>query len=297
MHTLARLLALAVAAGALAAPAAAQAPAPPPAGDFGGGAIKVPLGAVVGKGNLMLSFRSGGDGSVRMFATIRGRCVGATVRRTLSLAPDGSFTATGRVSRRFTIGRGRGIARYTISGRLGADGGSGTATARLTRREPGRKAERCRSGNVPWTVRPAADAAAAPAPAPGGARLHGFTSQEDAGAREALVLQVAGSGRRIDGVLFGYEVSCRRNRIKIDHSTFNVGRRIKVRADGSFRSVDKYRIQYADLVERGTTTFRGRFTAAGARGTISSVARYTRRRTNQGVDRCSTGKVTWSARP
>ncbi|HEX8104499.1 MAG TPA: hypothetical protein VF533_17920, partial [Solirubrobacteraceae bacterium] len=168
MPSLTRVL-LATSLAALALPPAAGAQLP--AGDLGGGAVEVPTGQTVGAGNLLLSFRAAGAGRVTMFATFRGGCVGNTVRRTFTPAPDGAFALKGRHSSRFVFGPGRSVVRYSISGRLTPDGGTGTATSRLTSKDKGHKAVRCRGGKVAWAVRPGADPAAPPAPAPRGARL------------------------------------------------------------------------------------------------------------------------------
>jgi hypothetical protein len=71
-----------------------------------------------------------------------------------------------------------------------------------------------------------------------------------------------------------------------------------VAADGSFRSVERFRLNFPDVTQHTTVVVRGQFDQAGAvAGKVAVTQRYTNRRNGKRVDECRTATQSWSARP
>jgi len=266
-----------------------------PSGDFGGGAIAVPVKETTVAGDMLLSIRAGAGGRLGVNGQIPARCGLATISGSARLAGDGRFTLRGDVTRRPLVGT-RNTSTFVVRGRLVADGGEGTARVKLRVRREGRATRSCTSRTVSWTVRPPAPAVA-PAPAPAEGTLYGTTSQDAPRAKQAIVLHAASGGRRIERATFGYRATCDRGRIVESHDV-NTSPELDVAADGSFREVERLKATFKDVVVRTTVVLRGQFDAAGgAAGKVAVTERYTSRRSGKRVDVCATGTRSWSARP
>lgn len=291
-----RAAAIALAAGAATACVAPTAIAATPSGNFGGGAIAVPVDENSVARDMLLALRALPDGRVGIDGQLYTNCGPGAIRGDTKLAADGSFTLRGEAKRRPVVGVTE-TTTFVVRGTLTADGASGTARGRL-KIDPRRGETRtCKSREVAWTLRGGAGAAA-PAPAPAAAStLFGLTSQDASRARHAVVLHTADGGRSIERFLFSFRATCDRGRVVVfDEQDFSP--EFDVAADGSFRNVEKFRLSYSDVSVRSTVVVRGQFDqAGGAAGKLSVTQRFSSRRTGKAVDVCRTGVRTWSARP
>ena len=275
----------------------ALAAADTPTGNFGGGAIAVPVDEDSVARDMVLAIRALPNRTVGIDGQLYTSCGPGAIRGNAKLAADGSFTLRGEAIRRPVRGV-KETTTFVVRGTLTADGGSGSARGRL-KIDPRRGATRtCKSRDVSWTVRRAAAAAAAAAPGPAAdTTLYGTTSQDASRSRHAVVLRTAAAGRSIERFLFSFRAKCDRGRVVVfDEQNFSP--EFGVAADGSFRNVEKFRLTYADVTVRLTVVVRGQFDqAGGAAGKLSVVERVSSRRNGKAVDVCRTGVRTWSARP
>ena len=290
-----RALALAiafVAAAATAGVAFGQAEAP--SGNYGGGAIALPVKETTVAKDMLLSIRAGSDGRIGVDGQIYARCGLGTVSGDGRIGSGGRFTLRGDITRRPLVGT-RITSSYVVTGTLTADGGEGTANVKLRVRTKGRATRSCTSRTVTWRLRqPAAAGAAAAAPAQ--ATLYGTTSQDAPRAKQAIVLHAAGGGRRIERATFGYRSKCDRGRI-VESDDVNISPEFDVATDGSFRLVERFSATFKDVRRSTTVVLRGQFDAAGnAAGRLAVTERYRSRRSGRRVDVCATGTRSWSAR-
>lgn len=265
-----------------------------PSGNFGGGAIALPVKeTTVGK-DMLLSIRTRSGGRLGIHGQIYARCGLATISGTAKLSSGGRFTLRGDVTRKPLVGT-RNTSAFVVRGTLTPDGGEGTARVKLRVRTKGRATRSCASRTVRWTVR-RSGAAGAAAPAPAERTLYGLTAQTAAAAKHAIVLHAASGGRRIERAAFGYRTNCDRGRILESHDV-NISPEFDVAADGSFRLVERFGSKFADVIVRTTVVLRGQFDAAGnAAGKLAVTERYANRRNGKRVDVCTTGTRSWSAR-
>jgi hypothetical protein len=100
----------------------------------------------------------------------------------------------------------------------------------------------------------------------------GLTSQSEAGVQLPVALQVRPSGRRVNG-LWQATLRCGRTRIPItDFSPL-----ARIRSGGTCARKERFTIRYGDGErEHYRVTFRGRFTADGARGTLRARMQLTK---------------------
>lgn len=265
-----------------------------PSGNFGGGAIALPVKETTVANDMLLSIRARSGGRLGVHGQIYARCGLGTISGTARLTGAGRFTLRGRVNRRPLIGM-RSTSTFVVRGTLTPDGGQGTAQVKLRVRTKGRATRSCTSRTVRWTVR-RPGAADAPAPAPDEGTLYGLTSQRVALARHAIVLHAASGGRRIERASFGYRPKCDRGRMVESHDV-NISPEFDVAADGSFRVVERFKTHFSDVILRTTVVLRGQFDATGnAAGKLAVTDRYTSRRNGKRVDVCKTGTRSWSAR-
>ena len=265
-----------------------------PSGNYGGGAIAVPVRESTVAKDMVLSIRAGSDGRIGVDGQIYARCGLGTISGNGRIGSEGRFTLRGDVTRRPLVGS-RNTSTFVVRGTLTADGGTGTANVKLRVRTKGRATRSCTSRTVTWTVRRPPEIGAL-APGPAEATLYGVTSQGAARARHAIVLHAASGGRRIERAMFGYRARCDRGRIVESHDV-NISPEFDVAADGSFRVVERFKATFADVIVRTTVVLRGGFDAAGnAAGRLSVTERYASRRSGKRVDVCSTGTRSWSAR-
>ncbi len=270
-----------------------EAPAAP-SGNYGGGAVGLPVSEKTVAKDMLLSVRASG-GKVAVDGQLYARCGLGTISGHANLAADGSFTLRGDVTRRPLVGV-RNTTTFVVRGKLTADGGEGTANMKLRVTAKGRKSRSCTSRTVSWTVRRPIDTGAVAATAPADGTIYGLTSQDGTRAKRAIALHVASAGRRIDRALFGYRTTCSRGRIVVAEDV-NITPEFDIAADGSFREVERFSAKFADVTLKTTVVLRGQFdSAGGASGKLSVTERYFSRRSGKAVDVCKTGTRTWSAR-
>ena len=273
----------------------ALAQSPASSGNFGGGAIAVPVDENSVAGDMLLSIRALASGKVGVDGQLSTNCGHATITGTATRAADGSFTLAGNATRKPVLGV-RERTTFTVTGVLTAEGGTGSAKGSMRVTGPNRSAKTCTSKTVSWTVR-RPGAVVAPAPAPAAATLFGLTAQRGANGKRPVVLHTANAGRSIDRFVLGFRATCERGRIVVVDDV-NYSPEFDVAADGSFRSVERFRINYSDVIQRTTIVVRGQFDVAGAvAGKLSVTQRYTSRKRGTRVDVCATGTLSWSARP
>lgn len=277
--------------------ATAQTAAVPAVGNFGGGAIGLPISASTVSKDMELSIRAPKRGRISVHGQMFASCGQATISGRTSLRSNGGFTLRGSVTRTPASGV-RARSTFTVRGTLTAAGGEGTARVKLRVRRKGSKTRSCTTRTLTWTVRRPGPVAAAPAPAPAATTLYGVTTQRTSSkARRALVVRTGRDGTTIERVALAFRSKCERRRIVVTDDT-DVSGEFDVKPDGSFRSVDRFRINFSDVVLRATVVFKGQFDATGAaRGKLAVTERYTDRRTGRRFDVCKTGTQSWSARP
>jgi hypothetical protein len=258
---------------ALAWPAAAR------AADIGGGTPSTSTRDYRSQLTLV-TLRSAPDGTAIVRATIPARCgVAHVTRPDLRIAADGSFafTATAR-DRAPEDRRVRRIARVQVSGTV-TGAVSGTVSTRIRLVLHGRTVDRCTSGARAWQARTAV-AEPVPGPPVAGSAYYGLTEQP---ARpHAFVLRV-GSGR-IQTAAFQYHLPCTDRSIETDDLTPGGA----IAADGTFHLRGRFTVRYANGNERFRVKVDGRFTTAGANGTLSVSSKF-------GSAHCATGVVRWAA--
>jgi hypothetical protein len=257
---------------ALAWPAAAR------AADLGGGTPSTGVRSYRSQLTLV-TLRTAPAGTAIVRATIPARCGAAHVtRRDVPIAADGSFsfTATAR-DRAPEDARVRRIARVRVQGTVAG----GTVSARLRLVLHGRTVDRCNSGTRAWQARtPVAEPIAGPALA--NTAYYGLTEQPTR--PHALVLR-AGSGR-LQTVAFQYRLPCTNRVLETDNLTPGGA----IAANGTFHLRERFTVRYTGGAERFRVKVDGRFTPAGANGTLSVTSRF-------GQDHCATGVVQWAAAP
>ena len=290
-----RALALAIAFAAAAATAGvAFGQAAAPSGNYGGGAIALPVKETTVAKDMLLSIRAGSDGRIGVDGQMNARCGLGTISGDGRLGSGGRFTLRGDITRRPLVGT-RITSSYVVTGTLTPDGGEGTANVKLRVRVKGRATRSCTSRTVSWKVRAPASAGS-PAAAPAAATLYGTTSQNAPRAKQAIVLHAASGGRRIERAGFGYRAKCDRGRI-VESDDVNFSPEFDVAADGSFRLVERFSATFKDVKRATTVVLRGQFDAAGgAAGKLSVTERYRSRKSGKRVDVCTTGTRSWSAR-
>lgn len=266
-----------------------------PVGNFGGGALAVPVDEHTVAKDMVLSMRARSDGRLGVDGQLYTRCGLALISGDAKLAADGGFTARGTAKTKPVVGVTE-TSTFVVKGRLTADGGTGTARATLRVRVKRHAIRTCTSRTVGWTVRRAAAAAAAPAPAPAESLLYGLTSQRGPHANRQIVLHTTSGGHSIDRVVAGYRARCDRGRVSVADEV-NYSPEFDVTPAGSFRHVETFTVPFSDVIARTTVVMRGQFDqAAGAAGKLSVTERFTSRKTGKRVDVCATGTLTWSAR-
>lgn len=284
-----------------AAIASAQAPAPP-SGNYGGGAVLAPPNTLAAPGNMQISFRVTGT-RLRLNAGMGVRCGSGYFSDAVTLAADGSFTASGTITRRFRGGV-RVRSTYEVTGTVSDASASGTAQLRNRIFTDGRLTRTCATGSVQWGARrPAGDIGAPPAPA--GAPLYGTTAQRLEGPRRAIVMRVSADAAKLTRALYEVTVRCSSRRaaeLAYDVRSRNVvaiydspRRNLPLATDGTFSDVERFTFRGGRAVLRSTERFAGRLGAAGARGTFSISGVVSDRASGRRIGTCRSGEVTWTA--
>jgi hypothetical protein len=263
-------------------------------GNFGGGALAVPVSEKTVAKDMVLSLRAQSGGRLGVDGQLYTRCGLATINGDAKLAADGSFTSSGAAKTKPVVGVTE-TSSFVVKGHLTADGGTGTAHATLRVRVSRHAIRTCTSRTVSWTVRRGGGTAGAPAPAPADSLLYGLTSQRGPHAKRALVLHTTSGGHSIDRVVVGYRAKCDRGRVNVADE-LNYSPEFDVTPTGSFRHVETFTVPFSDVVAHTTVVMRGQFfQGAGAAGKLSVTERFTNRKTGKRVDVCATGTLTWSA--
>ena len=212
------------------------------------------------RARLVFPYSCRGHRSFYLRAYLNGRANGA------------AFTATGSTNGL----RGAPRIRFTLTGTLAADGGTGKIRLR---------ARGCRGYTRSVVLRtPSAPAGAPAIPAPN-SLLIGFTSQKSGGTVLPVILRVAKNGRVY--AIWHASVDCGPGNIqRVDLTPTR-----KINPDGTFGGTQRYRIRYSDgTSELYRVSFKGRFLAGGATGTLRMTV------TEKGYKPCVTGTQTWAAR-
>jgi hypothetical protein len=268
-----------------------------PVGNFGGGALAVPVSEKTIAKDIVLSLRARSGGRLGVDGQLSTRCGLATIAGAAKLTAGGSFTSRGAVKSMPAAGVS-GTSTFVVKGRLTADGGTGTARTTLRVRVKGRTTRTCTTPTVNWTVRRAGGPVGSPGPAPPAeSLLYGLTSQRGPRTYRSIVLHATNGGRSIDRVVAGFRAKCDRGRVS-GADEVNYSPEFDVTAAGAFRNLEKFNVTFPHVVERVTVLVRGQFGQGGsASGTLSVTERFTSRKTGKPVDVCATGALTWSARP
>jgi hypothetical protein len=276
-------------------PASAHA-APVPGASYGGGIAPRSYADRDVPGSVHVDAHVTPDGArARVRVNVFVRC---SDRRYLNQRFDatGAFDAAGRVQARARSRRYRspGLPATSPGGTgtvdLVFDGAraGGTVRARSTFRSRGRRI-RCDSGPTAVELRSvAADPGTPATAAPGGVYL-GTLGSSFRGRVTPIAFKVDAAGTRIPAAVFGISLACPRT----PEYLANISPSMTIRADGTFRRTERFTSRYADATDRVKVVFAGRFTAAGATGTISVTQRTRLRR--GGSFTCRSGNVGWSA--
>ena len=227
----------------------------------------------------IITVRPKADGTAVVRALVQARCGAGEIKRTVTLAPDGSFAInTTQHDRAPEDGRVRRIAAVKISGRMVGPVASGTVSARVRFVLGGDTVERCRSGTRAWQAR---GATAEPTPGPPVANRGYFGLTSEPSRPHAFLLRV-GAGR-VQTAVFEYRLKCGSRSVEANNIT--PGGRIA--ADGTFSLREHFTLRYADGTERFRVKVDGQFTPTGVNGTLSVSSRF-------GSERCATGRLTFA---
>lgn len=281
----------AVAALALGATAFAQAPAPP-AGNFGGGAVRLPPKDPLGARNAVIGMRAHSSGRLQIEATARGKCGGGTFPARGRLKGDGSFRIKGTNRRRPERGM-RLKTTYDIKGTLTAKGiDDGVVSASTEIRMQGRETLRCKSGRVAFKVRrPSGDIGTPGAVANG--RYYGLTSERRHGARRGLVMRISNGGTRLTRALYGVTLKCDKRTLPDIVDTPR--RSLRIDSMGRVKDNVKSRFREARTVTHSDERFSGTLGSTGAKGKLSITERRMSRRTGKLLETCRSAKISWTA--
>jgi hypothetical protein len=229
----------------------------------------------------IVTVRPKSDGTAIVRALVQARCGAGEIKRTVTLAPDGSFAITTTQHDRAPQDRRvRRIAAVNISGRMVGPVASGTVSARVRFVLDGDTVERCRSGTRAWQARIAAAEPAAGAPV-ANRGYFGLTSEPSR--PHAFLLRVGAGAARVQTTVFEYRLSCGSRSVE----TTNVAPGGRIAPDGTFSLRERFALHYSDGIERFRVKVDGQFTAAGVNGTLSVSSRF-------GSERCATGPLTFA---
>ena len=217
-----------------------------------------------------------GDGTGRVTVKVAAGCGVAKATRDIGLAADGTFTLE-------TAQRaGHQRSQITLSGQMVGPVASGTVRARVTFRRRGRVVERCDSGTREWNAR------AAGATTGAGAAYYGLTSQT--GRPFPFVFRVGGS--RVQVAAFDYHMRCRRGGFEWENITPGG----PIARDGMFSLHEQFTRRWREGRERFRVRLEGKVTPTAVSGTVS-VSSVLRSPGGRVIDRCTTGRQTFSALP
>ncbi len=255
-------------------------PADAGATDYGGGTAPDSVKRSIRQLTL-IGFRMDDDGTGRASIKVAAGCGAAKATRDIGPAADGTFTFD--VTKTVDVGGGvRQRSEITMSGQFVGPIASGTVSARVTFRRGGQVVEKCNSGTREWNAR-AAGAAAASSGA-----YYGLTAQT--GRPFPIVLSVGGSRVRV--AAFDYGMRCRQG----GYEWANITPGGPLAADGTFSLREDFSRRYHQGRERFRVKVDGQATPTGVTGTLS-VTSVLRSPSGRVLDRCSTGRRTFSGLP
>ena len=250
------------------------------AADYGGGTAPDSVRRA-NKQLTLISFRMADDGTGQAFVKVAAGCGAAKAIHDVGLAADGTFSF--ETTKNVRVGGGvRQRSEITMSGQIVGPIASGTVSARVTFRRGRRVLERCTSGSRQWNAR------AAGAATPPGAAFYGLTDQSPR--PFPIVLSVGGSRVRV--AAFDYGMRCRRGGYEWENIT--PGGRLA--ADRTFSLRERFSRRYTEGRERFRVKVDGQVSATGASGTLS-VTSVLRSPSGRVLDRCSTGRRTFTTLP
>jgi hypothetical protein len=229
----------------------------------------------------LISFRMAGDGTGRAHVKVAAGCGVARAARDIAVAADGTFAFEATVRRR--VGGGvRQTSEITMNGQIAGPLASGTVRARVTFRRRGRVVERCNSGTRAWNAR------AAGATAGSAAAYYGLS--DHAGRPFPFVLSVGGGRVRV--AAFDYRMRCGDGGFEWE----NIAPGGRLAADGTFSLRERFSRIWRVGRERFRVKVDGQVTATGVSGTLS-VTSSLRSPSGRVIDRCTTGRRTFTATP
>jgi hypothetical protein len=122
-----------------------------------------------------------------------------------------------------------------------------------------------------------------------GAGYFGTVDRAFDGRRTPFAFKVNRAGTRIRAAIFGAGLACS----GATEYLANISPPMKIRADGTFRRVERFKQTFANAVDRTRVVLSGRFTALGATGAVSVVQRTRFRDGTRQV--CRSGRLPWNA--
>jgi hypothetical protein len=190
------------------------------------------------------------------------------------------------------LGRGRLAHEFTVTGQLSGGHATGTLHVVGVRRRSGRSQKCAQRPNRAFEVRFAGPPAGGPAKPLSRAFYAGTSSYEIFDRIQAPVtLRVTKDAKKVAGQ-WTIAAKCGRGA-----STFvNFSPPMRLRANGSFSSRERFSIRYTDGVIRYRASFAGRFATDGATGTLRLRTREFNRRGKR-TPRCDSGTRRWNAAP
>ena len=255
-------------------------PAGAGATDYGGGTAPDSV-ARADRQLTLVALRVADDRPGRAAVKVAAGCGLVKANHEIGVAADGTFgyetTENGG-----TVGGVQRSSVLTLSGQIVGPVASGTVRARLTFRRRGRVIERCDSGVREWNAR------AAGATTGAGAAYYGLTSQT----RRPFPLVFSVGGSRVQVAAFDYRMRCRRG----GFASENITPGGPIAPDGTFSLNEQFTRRWREGRERFRVRLEGQVTPAGVSGTLS-VSSVLRSPGGRVIDRCTTGRQTFSAVP
>jgi hypothetical protein len=203
--------------------------------------------------------------------------VNRSVKLTGTTRDGVSFSATGT-----TRLSGKGPVRYTVTGSLTPD----TATGTL---KEGRKG--CPNYSFGILLHTESAPAGAPAVPVPSTLFAGLTAQSTGGVRLPVALRTTKNGK-----VLAYWLASMRCGPKAVVPLYNQSPTATIKPDGTFSRNEAFTVKYSDgSSERFRVSFKGRFLADGAVGTLR--ARSQLRKKGKRYFPCDSGTQAWAARP
>lgn len=165
---------------------------------------------------------------------------------------------------------------------------TGTVRVRVTLRVRGKRV-RCDSRSRPVELRSVAADPGTPGAVTPGAAYFGIVETNYRGRVAPFAFKVNAAGTKIPSAVWGAAIACPRSAEYLA----NISPSMTVRSDGTFRRTEKFTTRFDNATDRVRVVLAGRFTAAGATGTINVLQR-TRFKNGTRMT-CRSGTVRWHA--